>query len=92
MVRHSILSATKQVVAGFLYRVQVHMVESECKNTKENEGKLIGDCPAKARGSIATCQIKLWSRSWMPKAEERLIVTSACRSPLAENGHKVSFM
>jgi len=36
LVRESILSGTVQIVAGWKYRINVLMVESECKNTDEH--------------------------------------------------------
>merc|ERR1712243_132703 len=62
VVRHSILRATKQVVAGMLYQVKVNMVESECKNVKENDGKTIEECPAKAGKRTRICLFSIWSR------------------------------
>merc|ERR1712243_56848 len=76
-VRHSIVKATKQVVAGFRYRVVVTMVQSTCKNVKENEGKLIDECPAKDPLSTRHCLVTMLLRPWK-KDDEKLIVTVKC--------------
>merc|ERR1712243_85421 len=66
LVRHSILKGTGQLVAGMLYKVQVKMVESTCKNIEENEGKGIERCPAKGSTVVKKCTVSLWHRAWMP--------------------------
>merc|ERR1712243_77004 len=76
-VRHSIVKATKQVVAGLKYRVVVTMVQSTCKNVKENEGKLIDECPAKDPISKRHCLVTMLLRPWK-KDDEKLIVTVKC--------------
>merc|ERR1712002_139485 len=68
LVRHSILSGTSQIVAGVMYRVKVKMVESECQNIEENEGKGIERCPAKSSGTTKFCTVSLWSRPWLHKS------------------------
>merc|ERR550519_3044908 len=64
IVRHSVVSATKQVVSGMKYQVKINTVESECKNVKENDGKTIEECPAKAGKQTLLCLVSVWSRSW----------------------------
>merc|ERR1712212_885965 len=69
VVRHSMVKATQQVVAGKLYKVTVRMVKSICKNVEENDGKTIKDCPAKeARFSI--CIVSVWVRDWLPEPKK----------------------
>merc|ERR1719494_1727584 len=84
VVRHSILGATKQVVAGMMYRVKVKMVESECKNVKENDGKTIEECPAKAGKQTLLCLVSVWSRSW-ESPEKKLVTSMKCLRKM-ENG------
>merc|ERR1712013_743084 len=77
VVRHSIVSATKQVVAGMMYQVKVKTVESECKNVKENDGKTIEECPAKAGKQTLVCLVSVWSRSW-ESPEKKLVTRMRC--------------
>ncbi|XP_065647199.1 cystatin-1-like [Hydra vulgaris] len=74
LVIHEIVSATSQVVAGIKYNVNVKMVESICKNTKENAQKKIVDCPAKKRKEEKICNVTILSQSWIGN----LNVTVSC--------------
>merc|ERR1712002_564498 len=75
MVRHSILSAKKQVVSGMLYKVIVHMVESTCENVEENDGKLIEECPERTAHSHGTnYEISMWSRPWIKDPAQSFII------------------
>merc|ERR1712076_359350 len=84
VVRHSIVSATKQVVAGMMYQVKVKTVESECKNVKENDGKTIEECPGKAGKQTLVCLVSVWSRSW-ESPEKKLVTRMRCLRKM-ENG------
>merc|ERR550519_1658206 len=84
VVRHSIVSATKQVVSGMKYQVKINTVESECKNVKENDGKTIEECPAKAGKQTLLCLVSVWSRSW-ESPEKKLVTSMKCLRKM-ENG------
>jgi len=79
VVRHSILKAKKQVVAGMLYKVIVHFVDSSCKNVEENDGKTIEECPEKEVGSHGyNCIVSMWSRPWIKNPAQKFIVKLKC--------------
>merc|ERR1719348_1856909 len=77
VVRHSVVSATKQVVSGMKYEVKINTVESECKNVKENDGKTIEECPAKAGKQTLLCLVSVWARSW-ESPEKKLVTSMKC--------------
>merc|ERR1711955_164098 len=77
VVRHSIVSATKQVVEGTKYQIKINTVESECKNVKENDGKTIEECPARAGKQTLLCLVSVWSRSW-ESPEKKLVTSMKC--------------
>merc|ERR1712226_26905 len=84
VVRHSIVSATKQVVEGMMYQIKINTVESNCKNIKENDGKTIEECPAKAGKQTLLCLVSVWSRSW-ESPEKKLVTSMKCLRKM-ENG------
>lgn len=53
------IRATKQVVQGFLYHVKVDAVSKRCHATCD---------------IVKHCSFKIWSRSWLPDAEKRLVI------------------
>ena len=61
-----------------MYYVKVKMVESTCKNIKENDGKTIKECPVKEEAVPTTCIIKVWSRQWMKDESKKLTVSMKC--------------
>merc|ERR1712015_48256 len=73
VVRHSIVSATKQVVAGMMYHV------------KENDGKTIEECPAKAGKQTLVCLVSVWSRSW-ESPEKKLVTSMKCLRKMENTG------
>lgn len=74
LVPTKILSASKQVVTGMIYRVNIKMEESTCKNTEWNKNKNVVDCPS--RNTVSqTCKFTIWSRPWMKKFGKDLIIT-----------------
>lgn len=78
VVRHSIIKAQRQIVAGTMYYVEVKMVKSTYKNIEENDGKTIKKCPANEKAVPFTCVIKVWSRQWMVDESQRLTVNMKC--------------
>merc|ERR1719411_468412 len=85
-VRHSIVKASKQVVAGMLYHVMVRIVDSTCQNVKENDGKTIKECPAAEGAMLTTCVISMWSRPWIKDASKFIVKTKCLRmSTMADN-------
>merc|ERR1719250_491039 len=66
------------------YQVKVKTVESECKNVKENDGKTIEGCPAKAGKQTLVCLVSVWSRSW-ESPEKKLVTSMKCLRKM-ENG------
>merc|ERR550519_3050446 len=85
IVRHSVVSATKQVVSGIKYQVKINTVESECKNVKENDGKTIEECPAKAGKQTLLCLVSVWSRSW-ESPEKKLVTSMKCLRKMENTG------
>merc|ERR1719348_609375 len=77
VVRHSVVSATKQLVSGMKYEVKINTVETECKNVKENDGKTIEECPAKAGKQTLLCLVSVWARSW-ESPEKKLVTSMKC--------------
>lgn len=71
-----VISASKQVVSGILYRVNVSMAESDCLNTEENKNKKFGECAIKQNGATKECKFTLWSRPWMKKFGKDWTVTA----------------
>ncbi|XP_057306986.1 cystatin-C-like [Hydractinia symbiolongicarpus] len=73
LVAESIVRASRQVVSGTLYRVEIRMVSSVCKNTDANSNKKITDCPADNSGVSRRCKFTIWSRPWVNEKKQILI-------------------
>ncbi|KAI4469040.1 fetuin [Holotrichia oblita] len=62
-----IASASKQVVAGVLYTLEVTISLSDCAKT---DAKLARDCNQLTEGKEETCRIKIWDRPWLANGRE----------------------
>lgn len=59
--------ASKQVVAGVLYKLKVDIVESNCPKHANKDSEL---CEAKKEATVKTCHIKIWDQPWLPHGKE----------------------
>lgn len=67
-----VVSATRQVVQGIIYKIKVIVGTSNCsKGTKEN-------CQLQAGSEPQECEIKAWSRTWL--ADDALRIEVDCKS------------
>lgn len=79
LVQTEIVSASRQVVSGTLYRVIVKMEESTCKNTDLNNKKGVAACPSR-NGLSQTCKFTILSRPWLKEFGKDLKITAThCR-------------
>jgi len=78
-VRQSIVKASKQRVAGIVYRVLVTMAQSTCKNIDENEGKLIDECPARDPLITRHCLVTMWYRPWKKEPFKFIVMVKCLR-------------
>ena len=65
-VRESIVHASRQIVSGSLYRAEVKMVVTDCRNNDDNTNKGIDECPASDSGAFRMCKFSIWSQPWKP--------------------------
>ncbi|GJQ69211.1 hypothetical protein Trydic_g12129, partial [Trypoxylus dichotomus] len=62
-----ITSATKQVVAGFSYKINVVIAPSDCA---KSDSKPAHECNSLQGGKRNSCEISIWDRSWLPQGRE----------------------
>ena len=74
-VREEIKRASKQIVAGTMYRISVNMVKTSCKNNDENSNKKIEDCPSNANCFPTLCKFTVWSKLGNKPVAMRIVVT-----------------
>lgn len=72
-----IRSVQAQVVAGILYRVEVAVVSTQCRNSAENANKKLEDCPMIGDGNRHYCTFKLLSQPWI-KEEPLQVLRRDC--------------
>ncbi|KAK6177248.1 hypothetical protein SNE40_015383 [Patella caerulea] len=56
----SINNPRQQVVNGFLYRMEITLKESECRNQESHNGATITECPPRDNGATKKCNVKVW--------------------------------
>ncbi|KAK9703517.1 Cathepsin propeptide inhibitor domain (I29) [Popillia japonica] len=62
-----ITSASKQVVAGMLYKLDVAISLSDCAKTDTKPAR---DCNQLKESKVENCRIKIWDRPWLPNGRE----------------------
>ncbi|XP_049828716.1 kininogen-1-like [Schistocerca gregaria] len=69
-----ILSAKKQVVAGFLYHLQLEVGESSCD---KGSNKPASECSLREGSNNQICTVKVWDRPWLKSREVTQVDCSA---------------
>lgn len=69
-----IVSATRQLVAGVLYNITVKIVPSDCPKT---DPKAREQCGVAKEHEPQLCDIRIWSRPWLPNGKETNVTCSA---------------
>ena len=64
---HKVLNATKQVVAGILYRVTAEIIVSDCAKTSKTKPS---DCGVLKESNPQVCSIEIWDRKWLPDGRQ----------------------
>ncbi|XP_074531942.1 cystatin-like [Halichoeres trimaculatus] len=62
-----VISATKQLVAGYMYTFTVRMGTTPCRRNAANETCAVHADPAMAQPY--QCEFKVWDRPWMSEIE-----------------------
>lgn len=63
-VLHSVLGGTRELHEMEIYRLQIKLVESTCRNNELTMGQQIEDCPAVKNGLSQQCDMTLTNSPW----------------------------
>ncbi|KAL5008093.1 hypothetical protein ScPMuIL_013674 [Solemya velum] len=66
--RMSIQNATKQVVEGMLYKMDIKMGYGTCRNNQDNYGATDAECPLQSNPRPRVCHVEIVERVWMTPA------------------------
>lgn len=61
---YKINSVKKKVVAGMMYKINVSLLETLCRNTENNYGKSLQECGINPTGILKQCDITVLSQRW----------------------------
>ena len=81
------IQATSQVVQGNIYRVQVSIAKSVCRNDEKHKLSRIDKCPVKSLapggvGESRCCRFVIWSRPWLKGNESMIVRNANCTRPV----------
>lgn len=62
LIAKRVISATRQVVAGALYRIKIEMVTSDCGKNKA-DGR--DGCNQLEGETVRVCDVEVWDRPWI---------------------------
>ena len=62
-----IISASRQVVAGIIYRMEVKIVLSDCSKTSDSNPN---DCGVSKESTSEICKLEIWDRPWLPSGKQ----------------------
>jgi len=71
-----ITKVQRKVVAGVLQRITFELINSSCRNTKENQWKNLQDCPALENAQAKECEITILWQPWI--SPEYRLVSHTC--------------
>lgn len=62
-----IISASRQVVAGIIYRVEVKIVLSDCLKTSDSNPS---NCGILKESTGEVCKLEIWDQPWLPNGKQ----------------------
>lgn len=81
------IQATSQVVQGNIYRIQVSIAKSVCRNDEEHKLSRKDKCPLNSRApgggnETRCCRFVIWSRPWLRGKDSMVVQNANCTGPV----------